>query len=120
MQKLPDYLELVYSAGIIYVLHIFFRGQCSNLHLFVLLFFKDSQSGVTQHQQGYSIRKVILQYPFHRLILLEQGVHHSGLNLYNKLPKYLKKVKSIDEFKKRLQNFLAQWAFYSLKEYLEL
>jgi hypothetical protein len=41
-----------------------------------------------------------------------------GITLYNKLPRYLKKIVKIHKFKRSLKQFLLQHVFYSVKEYL--
>ena len=50
-----------------------------------------------------------------RTDIFKQSVNNMGIKLYNKLPKYLKKLENTN-FKKQLKLFLLQQTFYSIDE----
>jgi hypothetical protein len=43
-----------------------------------------------------------------------------GSELYNKLPHYIKEIKSYKTFRKQLKSFLLQHTFYSVEEFVAL
>jgi hypothetical protein len=53
--------------------------------------------------------------------MIKKGLYYSAVQLYNSLPRNMKKVASdLDRFKQELKDFLIEKAFYSVHEYLTL
>jgi len=49
---------------------------------------------------------------------LKNSYENVDIKLFNKLPNALKKIGKPQEFKRRLQTFLRQHAFYSVDKYM--
>lgn len=89
--------------------------------LMCLMFIKNNLNFIleTQHSHTYETRnKSALQYPVHRLSLFEKTPHYMGQKLYNKIPRDWTKYSSF-KFKRTIQNFLIDKAYYSMKEFLD-
>jgi hypothetical protein len=53
--------------------------------------------------------------------MIKKGLYYSAVQLYNSLPRNIKKVASdLDRFKQKLKDFLIEKVFYSVQEYLTL
>ncbi|KAG8294013.1 hypothetical protein J6590_003180 [Homalodisca vitripennis] len=57
--------------------------------------------------------------PNHRLSLYEEKPSYMGPKLFNCLPIYLKKISRQKHFKRKLQEWLLEWSFYSIKEFTD-
>lgn len=71
-----------------------------------------------QHAHSYSTRfRNQLQYPIHRLTLVENTPYYMGLKLYNKLPDYIKELK-INKFKIVVKKLLIDKEYYNVNDFL--
>jgi hypothetical protein len=52
--------------------------------------------------------------------LYKRIVVNMGSKLYNKLPDYVKEIKSYKTFRKELKSFLLQHTFYSAEQFVAL
>jgi len=51
--------------------------------------------------------------------LYQNSVLNMGVKLYNKLPEKIKRLHTLNNFKKELQSILLQKTFYTVEEYLQ-
>nr|CAH7758640.1 unnamed protein product [Callosobruchus chinensis] len=65
----------------------------------------------------YETRNIDYVYPKHRLTLTEKNVYYSCITIYNKLPPHIKKISTLQLFKKTLFKFLLNVEPYTLNEY---
>lgn len=86
------------------------------LVLFVFKNFSFFDNGKKNHT--YTTRSTSLQYPKHRLSLVEKGPHYMGIKLFNNLPKNLIEERNINEFKRKLRHLLLNCSPYSVEEFL--
>nr|CAH7755975.1 unnamed protein product [Callosobruchus chinensis] len=70
---------------------------------------------ITDHP--YETRNIDYVYPKHRLTLTEKNVYYSCITIYNKLPPHIKKISTLQLFKKTLFKFLLNVEPYTLNEY---
>ena len=62
-----------------------------------------------------------LHFPSTNLKLVQRGVFHSGVKIFNCLPISIKRhFREPKSFKIKLRNFLLEHSFYSLDEYFEI
>jgi hypothetical protein len=62
-----------------------------------------------------------LHQPLSTLTGYQQGIHYSGVRVYNNLPPHIKQLSDdTKNFKLQLKNFLCQHSFYSLEEYFSI
>jgi hypothetical protein len=54
----------------------------------------------------------------HNTKLFEQSTTYSGIHIYNRLAKEIKKTETLTKFKKKLADFLLEECFYSVEEFL--
>lgn len=73
----------------------------------------------SQFDHKYNTRfKKNLQYPIHRLQLVEKSPLYMGLRLFNKLPSNLKSLILEKSFKNNLTQYLLEKNYYSVDEFL--
>ena len=65
-------------------------------------------------------QKSNLHNQFCRTTPFKNGSAKVGIKLYNKLPNTIKRIKMVQEFKRRLKYFLLQHIFYSVDEYISI
>jgi hypothetical protein len=80
--------------------------------------FQTFYSRNNKHQYSTRNSEVLLQYPRHRLTLLEKSPLYMGIKIYNKLPSSLKSVTTHKQFKKGLIEILVNLCPYSVEEFL--
>nr|CAH7735104.1 unnamed protein product [Callosobruchus chinensis] len=84
----------------------------------VLFVFKNREYFATQiTDHPYETRNIDYVYPKHRLTLTEKNVYYSCITIYNKLPPHIKKISTLQLFKKTLFKFLLNVEPYTLNEY---
>lgn len=66
----------------------------------------------------YDTRTLNYNYPRHRLTMTEKNCYYCCLKFYNKLPKYIKEITQLTQFKKSIYELLLQIEPYSVNEYL--
>jgi len=65
----------------------------------------------TRHRENIS-------YPIHRTTAFEKGPFYRGLKIYDKLPQEIKDKPSLKLFKRALNTFLCDKAYYTVNEFL--
>lgn len=74
----------------------------------------------TTHQYNTRLRDINFSFPIHRLALTEKGPYYSCLQIYNKLPIFIKSTQSLGLLKHRLYCFLVNLEPYSLNDFFSL
>jgi hypothetical protein len=49
---------------------------------------------------------------------MKNGVMNMGIRLYNRIPKKIREVEKMRQFKRVLRSYLVQYMFYSVEEYM--
>ncbi|KAK9738118.1 hypothetical protein QE152_g10117 [Popillia japonica] len=89
------------------------------LYLLVLIRKDIDKINTNNFNHNYSTRHgTDLMTPSHRLTLSENPMY-AGIALYNKLPKNFKEEMSMELFKRKVKEYLADNCFYTVDEYLE-
>lgn len=74
----------------------------------------------SEHQHNYTFRdKMNLQYPRHRLTMVEKSPQYMGRKLFTKLPADLKSCINYQNFKSKLFNFLLDKNIHSINDFLQ-
>nr|CAH7731372.1 unnamed protein product [Callosobruchus chinensis] len=93
-----------------------FRDSCRGVFkkTGILIYLWNLHTGM---HHPYETRNIDYVYPIHRLTLTEKNVYYSCITIYNKLPPHIKKITTLQLFKKTLFKFLLNVEPYTLNEY---
>lgn len=89
------------------------------LETLILGFKKKSDFNLLGDTHDYNTRngKRLLMVPKHRTCLYERSPYYMAVKLFNKLPEYIKVLKSLKKFKQHLKDYLLEKCFYSLTDF---
>lgn len=86
----------------------------------LVMIFKNIKSLSKENEsQRVTRANKLLFYPIHKTAKFETGALYKGIKMFNSLPDELKCCQVLSQFKRKLNRFLVENSFYSVKEFLE-
>ena len=87
----------------------------------LLLFLVSNRDFFMRNSQNHNInarQSNDFHMPLANLTVYQQGVHYSGIKLFNKLAQEIKNITgNLNKFKQALRKFLNTYSFYTLEEF---